>query len=260
MGKLPKKLKVVIYDLETIPDMTEVMKIFPSLSDYPGLTLKATITSILCAGWKELGKKKVHCINAWDFPGWKDSINNDKPVVEALYKILCTADVVITHNGKRFDWKFLETRLLKHGLPPLPKLIHIDTCAVSKGKLLSFNNRLNTLAKFLTEEKKMENGGWDLWVRCSNRDRKALATMARYCKQDVRTTEAIFMRLKPLIAQMPNMNIFSREKVRCPNCGSLAIQKRGRQVMKTAVLQRLQCMDCGTWSHSTIKGVIKNAG
>jgi len=47
---------------------------------------------------------------------------------QEIYKVLSEADAVVTHNGKRFDWKFLQTRLIKHKLKPMSKTPHIDTC------------------------------------------------------------------------------------------------------------------------------------
>lgn len=250
----PRTPRIVLFDIETLPDMSAVMEVFPSLSDYPGQTLKATISSIICVGWKVLDENKVHCINAWDYPSrWNKDMNDDYRVVQAAYDVLKDADVVITHNGKRFDWKFLQTRLLKHGFPPLPKITHIDTCAEAKKYLLSFNNRLNTLGKFLAQVEKKDNGGWSLWVDVSKKKPEAMALMTSYCKQDVRVTEKVFNKLKPLIRGLPNANIFNGSDHSCPNCGSENLQKRGERVNKLKRVQRYQCQDCGAWSSEGTK-------
>src|SRR3990167_7192941 len=157
------KPRIILFDLETIPDLQAAMEVFPSLSDYPGLTLKASINSIISFGYKIFEEGKIHCINRWDFPG-KD-LNNDKPVCLAAYDILKDADFIVTFNGKKFDWRFLQTRLLYHGLQTLPQIVHIDVCQESKKHLFMFNNRLNTLAKFLTNTEKHKHSGWDLWVK-----------------------------------------------------------------------------------------------
>lgn len=191
--------RIIYWDLETMPDLQASMEVFPQLSNYPGLTLKATHNSIICFGYKVSGMKKSKCINAWDFPRWRKNINDDYEVVKAAAKILRTADCIVTHNGKRFDWKFLQTRLLFHGLDPLPEILHIDTCSVAKSNLMSFNNRLNTLAKLLTKMQKQEHEGWGLWVKVMQKNSKAMKEMTVYCKQDVTVLEGIFKKLKPLI-------------------------------------------------------------
>jgi hypothetical protein len=239
--------KIILWDLETLPDLREVMKVIPNLGDYPGLTLKASINSIICFGYKVWGEKKTNCINAWDFKSWSKDVNDDKELVKAIHSVLIDADALVTHNGKRFDWKFLQTRLLKHNLPPLPKILHVDTCAVSKGNLLMFNNRLNTLAKFMTSEEKLENGGWNLWVQVLQRDKKSMELMEKYCKQDVETLGAVFKKLLPFIKDIPNYNAFTPgEKDLCSNCGSTRLEKNGFRTTKTAIFQRFRCKDCGT--------------
>jgi DNA polymerase elongation subunit (family B) len=243
-----KEPRIILWDIETLPDLRAVMNEFPSLSAYPGLTLKASINSVICVGWKVLGESKVHCINAWDFKTrWKRNINDDFDVCKAAFEILSNADVVVTHNGKRFDWKFMQTRLLYHGFPPLPNIIHIDTCSEAKKHLFMYNNRLNTIGKFLTSEQKLENGGWGLWVKVSERNPKAMAVMTKYCMQDVRLLEKVFKKLKPVIRGLPNANLY-KDRPSCPNCGSKRLQKRGEKVTKTARAQRYQCQDCGSWS------------
>lgn len=223
------------------------MKYWTGLSAYPGLTLRANITSICCAGWKIYGEEQVHCINAWDFPGWTSDVNDDRPVVEAIAKVLEDADCVVTHNGKRFDWKFLQTRLMIHKLPPLPKIQHVDTCSTSKSNLFLLNNRLNTLGDALTSEQKMEHEGWALWTKTHSRDAEAMKTMEAYCKQDVLLLEKVFTRLKPFVKDMPNFNLFrDKDNEGCPNCESLESVKLGLRYERNGIKQRRRCKSCFT--------------
>lgn len=239
--------RIVLFDIESLPDLREVMKVIPNLSNYPGLTLKATINSIICFGYKIFGEKQTHCINAWDFKSWKKDVNDDKEILEKISKVFENTDCVVTHNGKRFDWKFIQTRLLKHGLPPIPKIIHIDTCSIAKSHLLAFNNRLQTLAKFMTSEEKLENGGWELWVKVLQRDKKSMELMTKYCKQDVIALEAVFKKLRPFINQMPNYNMYStHDKPACPNCGSTIVVKNGTRTQKNGIYQQFKCNSCFT--------------
>lgn len=240
--------RIVFWDLETLPNPHEVMKVYPRLSQYPGLTLKASITSIICAGYKWLGETTTHCINVWDTPRGRKNLHDDYDVVKALYDELIQADCIVTHNGTRFDLKFLQTRLLYHGLPPLPKVIHIDTCNVLRTKLMLFNNKLDTAGQFLVNERKLDNGGWDLWVQVLNGSKPARKKMTQYCKQDVKLLEKIFLKLRPLIETIPNYGLFNMsEKRKCPRCGSNQIRLYGRRMLKTKVIQRLHCKHC----HST---------
>ena len=64
MGKKPN---IILWDLEILADMREVRKVFFSIGDFPGRTLKSSINSIICFGYKKLGEARAHSINAWDF-------------------------------------------------------------------------------------------------------------------------------------------------------------------------------------------------
>ena len=247
--------KIILFDIETLANLREVMKVIPNLGDYPGLTLKASINSVICFGYKYLGGKRVNCINAWDFEKpWKKNINDDYHLLKEAYEVLKEADAVVTHNGKRFDWKFIQTRLLYHGFPPLPKIRHIDTCEESKKNLFMFNNRLNTVAKFLTDSTKMENGGWDLWVDVSERKPKAMKLMEEYCKQDVLVLEKVFNKLRPVIKGLPNRNIFKEGDIKvCPGCGSENLRSNGYRTTTTRSYKRYICVDCKSWCTTDVK-------
>jgi DNA polymerase elongation subunit (family B) len=243
--------KILFLDIETIPDFLEVIKIWCGISAYPGLSLKASITSILCIGYKWLDDPKTHCINAWDFPEWKKDINKDKRVVEEFLKIYEQADAIVTHNGKSFDLKHIKTRAMKHGFPSLAEKQHIDTKNEVKKHLYMFNNRLGTIGDFLVGDKKLENGGWQLWVDVYNRIPKAQKLMTEYCKQDVILLEKVFLKIRPYISSIPNYGLFQVGAYKmCPSCGSTRVKKDGVRVQKSGIQQRYRCNECGTLSHS----------
>lgn len=244
MDKNKQGPEIIVLDIETMPDFKEIIKVWPGLSAYPGLTLKASITSIICFGYKYLGEKTTHCLNVWDTKGYKGDINNDKQLVKTIYEILKDADAVITQNGKRFDWKFIQTRLMKYGFPPLNKIPHIDTKQLAKQNLFLFNNRLSTIGKVLVDDDKMDNGGWDLWVKVYQGDKKAMEKMSRYCKQDVRLTEKVFNKLKPFATNIPNHNLWSEGKKVCPSCGSKRLKSNGWKRTKTKEYRQMRCLDC----------------
>ena len=246
---------IVFFDIETLPDLPAALTVWPQLSSYPGQTMKATINSICCVAWKVLGGDEVHCIKAWDFPGWGTNVNDDKALCEELYKILLAADCVVGHNSKRFDWRFVQTRLMLHGLPTLPKITHVDTCKESSRNLFVFNNRLQTLARSFTSMEKMDHGlGWELWERTHARDPEAMQIMEEYNKKDVIVTEEVFRRLRPVISTIPNHNLFNplREKS-CPSCGSTRLLSNGKRHTKTRSYRRYVCKDCHSWSHTDAK-------
>ncbi len=243
--------RILIWDLETLPNMTEAFKHWTGLSQYPGITFKSQLQSIICCGWKLFGKhEKVHCENAWDFKSWNKDVNDDYALCKHIRENVFTDDIaaIVTHNGKSFDLKVLQTRLLFHGLPLLPKIPHIDTKQVAKTNFSFFNNRLGNIGEFIANDKKMENGGWELWVKVMQRHAPSQKIMSDYCKQDVILLEKIFRKLRPLATAIPNHNHFTAGKQGvCPKCGSTRLQKRGIVYSATKAYRSYFCKDCGGW-------------
>lgn len=247
--------RILILDIETLPDLPKILKHLPRVDDWPSNSMKATINSVLCIGFKWLGESRTHILNNWDYSGWKRSVNDDKELLKAFAKIFNEADAIVTQNGKRFDLKFLQTRYVINELPPLDhKVLHLDTKQIAKRYLFAMGNRLNDLAEITGSNLKMENGGWELWEKCWRKEPKALAMMAKYCKQDVKTLEEVFIKLRPFVTQLPNANMWSLEKTNCPTCGSLNIQKHGMRVTKEGIKQRYRCNECGSVSQESKKG------
>lgn len=243
--------KIIVWDIETIPNLKKALEYWPELSNFYGKTLKATITSIACIGWKYAGGSKVECINAWDFSRWDKNRNDDYSVCKAFHEIIKDADAIVTQNGRRFDWKHLQTRLIHHGLDPLHKIPHIDTKVLASKNLFMINNKLGTLGREFVKDDKLDNGGWQLWVDTWHKKPEALKLMEKYCKQDVELLDKVFQVLKPFAKNLPNFNHWSSEKV-CPNCGSDNVYFNGWHHTQAMSYRRMFCKDCR--SHSKLVG------
>ena len=243
------KPRIVTFDLETIWDIDKIAdeEVFFGLSNWPGRTMKASIGSIICFGYKVMGEKNAHVVSVWDDKDFfQENLNDDFLVCAAAYEILSDADAVITHNGKRFDWKYLQTRLKINGLPTLDKIKHIDTCAVAKANLSMYSNRLKDLSNSFTPEAKISTSGKKLWSRVYRGDKSAMKEMAEYCKQDVVATEALAEAFRPMIKNWPNNNLYHGTTHNCPSCNSTKLQKNGVVPTLSGPKQRYRCMDCGS--------------
>jgi hypothetical protein len=242
-----KEPKIIIWDLEIIPDLSQALKYWIKLCPPWGgsQTLKPDVSSICTFGYKILGENKARVKNVWDFPGWEKNVNDDKELCKFIYDTLLTADAWVYHNGDWFDKRHLLTRLFKYRLPSLPKVPTIDTKKVAKANLLSLSNSLAHLTKEFTDERKMDHGeGWDLWIDTHGRKKKAMNLMAKYCKQDVTATESLFKRLRPFIHNLPNHNLFEQGQQLCHNCGSTRLRSHGWSYTKTSQYRRFRCRDC----------------
>ena len=254
--------KIIVYDIETMPIPEEAIRQWPMLSNYFGVTFSADLSSVICIGWKELGKKKTHCINAWDFKNWKKNKNDDSEVLKEFLEVIKDADGVITQNGKAFDEKFIQTRLLLNNLETMPESRHADTKLMAR-KLKLSSKSLKRMGYLFGDQQKSDSGGWDSWVDIWFYDcEKAKRHMEKYCKQDVRTTESVFKKLRQFAKgsnMLPNLNQFrsvkqfEEDKNVCPYCKSEDIFKNGYHYTNTMNYQRIKCKSCGGNSRLDLK-------
>lgn len=192
--EVTKKLKngearVLIYDIETSPNIGWFWRAGYKLNITPGQII--TERAIICVSYKWLGEDQVYNL-AWD----KNQC--DKFLIEQFVDVLNEADLIVAHNGDRFDIKWLKTRALYHRIPMLPNYKQFDTLKVAKSKLLLNSNRLDYIAKFLGYEGK-NSTSINLWLDIIFKKCKvAMNTMLEYCDEDVRQLEKVYKEFRYL--------------------------------------------------------------
>ena len=173
---------------------------------------------------------------------------DDKECLEDLWHLLDEADVVIGHNGDKFDLPKINARFLQHGIKPPSPYKTIDTLKVAKANFRLTSNRLDYIAKFLGYGGKVETGGMDLWIKCMEGDRAAWKQMLIYNIHDVQLLEWVYEELRPWIKGHPNVALYTEgEDTICPACGSNHIHYRGFAYTPVGKYQRFVCNDCGKW-------------
>lgn len=204
---------------------------------------------MLCFAYKWLGDKKTKVVALPDFATYKKDKRNDIEVCRELHKLFNEADVIIAHNGDAFDQKKTNARFLAHDFEPPSSYHQIDTLKLARKHFKLTSNRLNDLGQYLKVGKKVETGGYDLWVGCMNGDKKAWGKMKKYNKQDVDLLEQVYLKLRPWATTHPNMaNIEGRPEA-CPICGVEGFMwAQGVRYTKTGQYRRFQCKDCGAYS------------
>jgi DNA polymerase elongation subunit (family B) len=246
--------KIVTFDLETIWDDKEWMQEARAfgMSRWEGRTMKAEINSIITFGY-QINDGEPQSISVWDFEDYDHfQLNDDYLLCVMAEEILRDADAIITHNGKRFDFKFLNTRLQNHDLPKVDKVPHIDTCAVAKANYSLFSNSLKDLANFLKTSNKISTAGQSLWNRVSKGDEEAEQLMAEYCRGDVRATYECAIKMRDVTKNWPNPNLWS-QKDGCIRCSSIKVEKHGTRAAGRYLKQRYRCRGCGsTWTGESV--------
>lgn len=243
-------MKVLLFDIETAPSLAYIWGLWQEVRD---MSMVEEDWYVLCWAAKWLGEKKVHSSALTDFKDYDKDNKNDKKILEKLWVLLDEADVVIAHNGIKFDRRKINARFIKHGLNPPSPYKTIDTLLVARKEFAFSSNRLNDISKFLGLGQKLDSGGFSTWRACMNGDIKAWNKMVKYCQRDVKQLEKVYLKLRPYIAIHPNAGIYSEtEETQCPKCGSCNIQYRGYAYTNLSKFHQFKCNDCGSWGRQRI--------
>lgn len=236
----PKKARVLLYDIETSPNLGYVWGKY----EQDVLSFEDE-WHILCFAYKWLGEKKTHVIALPDFDLYKKDPTNDYEVVRRLHELFNEADVIIAHNGNRFDQKKSQARMIVHGFPPPSPYRQIDTMQVAKRNFSFNSNKLDDLGELLNLGRKEETGGFKLWLDCMKGVKKAWNTMKKYNRQDVVLLEQVYLALRGWIRPHPAMNLMEGKLDSCTNCAGINLVKNGTYYNKVSFVQVYHCKDCG---------------
>lgn len=238
------KPKIILWDLETSLSVMASFGIFNVNIPYDHILEE---WYIICGSWKELGKKKVHAVSVMnDRARFRENPHDDYHVVKTLHDVLSDADVLVAHNGDKFDVKKFNTRALYHGLPPLPKIKTVDTLKAARKYFKFTSNRLDYVAQYLDVGAKVETSK-GLWLKTLRGDKDAIREMVEYNKVDVDVLEAVYRKMEPWIQETLNLNLFT-DQIVCRSCGGGDLQARGFAYTKSGKYRRYQCNDCHSWS------------
>lgn len=236
-------MKILIYDIETAPSLGYVWGKYQQ--DVLGFERDWYILSF---AYKWYGEKKTKAFALPDFKTYKKEPENDKELCKKLWELLDEADVVIAHNGDRFDIRKSNARFIQHGMLPPSSYQSIDTLKVARKYFKFDSNRLNDLGEYLEVGQKADVGSFNTWKKCMVGDKTAWKKMVDYNKQDVDLLERIYIKLRPWMTNHPNTNLYQGTMDCCPACGSEALQRRGYSYTRAGKFQRYQCVACGAWS------------
>ncbi len=176
---------------------------------------------------------------------------DDRRIVTKMHSLLNQADIVIAHNGRKFDIKKLNARFIYHDLtPPSPYQV-IDTLLHARKQFAFTSNRLDDLGALLGVGRKIDTGGFKLWARVMSGDMSAMDEMSKYCGGDVSLLEEVYFQLRPWIKPHPNLGLFIGDNLeRCPSCGSNDLKPEGYYYTYINQYNAFQCSNCGAWSRS----------
>lgn len=159
---------------------------------------------ILCACYESSNKPGVvetlrnDEINARD---WNRGIRgNDKELVKRLRKLIHSHDVIVAHNGHKFDLPFIRTRGLRWKLKPLKEPKTVDPLQIAWRKFRLRSNSLGAISSYLGIRDRKTPLDLAVWARAMlNGDRKAMDLIVKHCVADIKVLSGVLPHVKPFI-------------------------------------------------------------
>lgn len=223
--------KILVLDIETAPIKAYVWRLW---DQNVGLNQIIDNGGVICVGLKWIGDKTCELYSDWE--------HGHTEMLKQVWLAMEQADAVLTYNGDKFDLPKLRGEFLLAGFGPLPPCTSIDLYKAVK-KLGFISGKLAFIGPLLSMGSKIATGGFDLWKAVENGNEIAQRKMARYCKQDVRLLEKVYVKVKPYITNHP----FLGDRGVCGSCEGKVLHSRGYRRTKSFKIQRLQCTSCGSW-------------
>lgn len=254
--KLPK---IFIFDIETAPILGYFWQMF---NQNMSLDMIENDWFIMTWAGKWFGEETIYydtCINhgftaeryfTAAMSGDKDDLLElDRNVVASLWAKLEEADMIVAHNGDKFDMKKVTARAIQQGLQPMSPIKQIDTMKIAKRVACFTSNKLDHIAHILCGERKVDTGGFNLWKNCLRGIAESWSKMLEYNINDVTILENVWVALAPYDRKSPSLIMHvDSEVTRCnsPACGSFNVEATGK-TYKTTVSEFTvhRCTDCG---------------
>ena len=254
MEKINTSAKVLILDIETAPISAYVWGIWQQ-----NVGTHQIQSDWYCLTWaaKWLFEDKVYSGKLKP----KEAVNqDDKRIIQGIWALVNEADIIIAHNGAKFDMPKLNSRFILNDLqPPLPYQI-IDTLLHIRRQFGFSSNKLDYVNKLLNLERKKETN-FELWARCMKGNADALSEMETYNVQDVRILEETYLQIRAWIKPHPNMGLFilDEKEHRCPNCGSDKLLEQGKCYNTSAnIYELMRCDNCSAVSRKRLGNTTVN--
>lgn len=238
--------RILTADIETLPITTHNWHLF----DEPrALDRLVKDWAIFMGAVKWYGDKKVHIM---DTEATGDPYD-DKEVVRWLCDLLGEADIVIGQNVQKFDLRKIRARAILHGLKPFREPQVVDTLLMSREVAQFTSHKLEYMSGMVATKKSqhLKFPGFALWLGVIAGNSAAYKEARSYNRDDVKSTEELYLKLRPWARKHPNIaQYFDDEQRRCPRCGSSSIKFNGVIHRGVSTYDSYECNSCGGHSRS----------
>jgi len=255
--------KILLFDLETAPMEAYVWQFWGKSGVAPRMMIPGKNWSLLSWSAKWLFEDTVY----GEVVTPTEAHNRtDDSIVQSLWTLMEEADIIVAHNGNKFDIKKMNARFLMNGMNPPTPYRSIDTLSVLRRTFGFADNSMDGINEQLGLMTKMEHEGIGMWHKCVNGSRpeaaQALNKMLSYNKVDVLALEDLYMKVRPWIKSHPNVNLYQEtlsddQFVQCPNCGSRGLEWKGNYYTPAGRYNSFRCNACGAIGRSRYSDIGK---
>mgnify|MGYP003131836848 CR=1 FL=1 len=235
-----RPLKILFFDIESMFSTVATFRFYNQNFGHDNVLEYGYMISF-AAKW--LGTEEVI------YEECRDKRGRNKTLVKKMLALFSLADVIIGHNGRSFDIKFVKGEALRHGLdPPIPFKI-VDTLAIVKEEFKLPRNSLEYVAEHVGVTPKSKHNkfpGIMLWKECKKGNPEAWEEMKLYNILDTEILESVYYKLRAWSTKHPNLGIFSLENIpMCPKCQSIDLKKINSIPTNTQEYDGYRCNNCG---------------
>ena len=235
-----KKENILYFDIETSHAIAAVYQLGKQYVGHTQVLKDRKILTIAYV-WNNDKKPTVLTLNLNKHDITKFDDDADKEMLVRFMQQYSKADVVVAHNGRRFDIARLAGRLLQLNLPPITPMLIDDTYTMTKG-LDVLSHKLDYLGRSLGLGQKIKVD-IDLWIDIVwYKSKKALKQMATYNKNDVILLRKIYQTMLPYVKSNLNKSMFTVGD-RCPRCKG-KLRSKGYYRTQISEYRRYRCNNC----------------
>lgn len=235
--------KILLFDIETAPVKAYVWKLWKE-----NIHIDQIINDWFCLAWSA---KWLYSTNVMGEVLTPNEVfhEDDSRIIKDLWKLINEADIIVSHNGNKFDIPRINARFIINNLEPTKPFFSIDTCQVAKKQFGFSSNKLDALATYFNIDHKLHTD-FNLWKECLNGNEEALQYMLHYNKKDVLILEEVYLKLRPWIKNHPNLGNLQGQHMVCSACGSdnLSLIKDKYYFTSVGKYPIYKCKDCGAIS------------
>lgn len=233
--------KILVYDIETSPAIAYIFSLWQK-----GIPDNMIAQDVGMFSWAAKWLFEDEIISDRLTPEELATMDYSR-ITHSLYNLIEEADIIIAHNGMKFDRRMMNTFFLKCGLTPNSPYEVIDTLLHARKQFKLTSYRLDYIAQQVLGLPGKLHTELGLWKRCMQGEYEALVYMDEYCQQDVRVLEDVYLKLRPWIKPHPNAALTALSDDNCcPVCAGVR-RTVTRTTYKTYVNEYIayRCDDCG---------------